>query len=527
MIWNRNTSPSVIEKSAYSFIYDALNRISNDYYGDGSTLANSEKFREYDYSYDLNGNIITLKRNNNSGTQIDNLSYTYLSGGSSNQLALVGDNTANTSGFNDGNTSGNDYLYDNNGNLTRDLNKGFSTITYNFLNLPNVLTKGATSLTYYYDAMGTKLKQAKVEGENTTSRYYLDGFEYDNSKALSLIHMEEGVINKDVSTFQYEYYIKDHLGSTRISFTPGTNNTVTLVQSTDYYPFGLEFSPQYDNSSGNKYLYNGKELQDGLSLDWYDYGARFYDPGIGRFITQDPRAEDYDSWTPYNYCADNPIFFMDLDGMDWYTNWFTGKQVWFDGSDKHFFYSHNEGGYYSSPTATVVDYSYSTLHQQAVDYVSALRFEQTLNASGIQTNRTDSRFEAFASWISLGALPEIKGLSGFLKLFKGSQKNVVKSVEELISVANTTDKGGLTTVGRALQKHGSRAGSVFPKVAGSPAVINAQGEAVLRDIITNPSVSTTIRHHARLGDVLEYRIPSGQGARFSSDGKKFFGFIEQ
>jgi len=86
---------------------------------------------------------------------------------------MVGDNTANPSGFNDGNTSGNDYSYDNNGNLTKDLNKGFSSITYNFLNLPNVLTKGATSLTYYYDAMGTKLKQVKVEGGNTTSRYIL------------------------------------------------------------------------------------------------------------------------------------------------------------------------------------------------------------------------------------------------------------------------------------------------------------------------------------------------------------------
>ena len=315
IIWNRDTVPSLTAKCAYSFRYDALNRIINDYYGDGSTLVNSEKFREYDYAYDLNGNLLSLKRNNNSGTQIDNLSYTYLLGGSSNQLAMVGDNTANPSGFNDGNTSGNDYSYDNNGNLTKDLNKGFSSITYNFLNLPNVLTKGATSLTYYYDAMGTKLKQVKVEGGNTTSRYYLDGFEYDNSKALSLIHMEEGVINKNGSTFQYEYYIKDHLGNTRIAFTPGTNNTVTLVQSTDYYPFGLKYSTQYDNSSGNKYLYNGKELQDGLSLDWYDYGARFYDPQIGRWTTQDPLSEINRKWSPYRYAYDNPLRFIDPDGM--------------------------------------------------------------------------------------------------------------------------------------------------------------------------------------------------------------------
>jgi RHS repeat-associated protein len=65
------------------------------------------------------------------------------------------------------------------------------------------------------------------------------------------------------------------------------------VQSTDYYPFGLEFSPRYDNSSGNRYLYNGKELQDGLSLDWYDYGARICDPQIGKWNMIDQMAEKH------------------------------------------------------------------------------------------------------------------------------------------------------------------------------------------------------------------------------------------
>jgi RHS repeat-associated protein len=128
--------------------------------------------------------------------------------------------------------------------------------------------------------------------------------------------MEEGVINKNGSTFQYEYYIKDHLGNTRIAFTPGTNNTITLVQSTDYYAFGLEFSTKYDNFSGNKYLYNGKELQDGLSLDWFDYGARMYDPQIGRWTTPDPMAEKARRWSPYNYTMNNPMRFIDPDGME-------------------------------------------------------------------------------------------------------------------------------------------------------------------------------------------------------------------
>ncbi len=86
-----------------------------------------------------------------------------------------------------------------------------------------------------------------------------------------------------------------------------------LSQGTDYYPFGLEI--QEVQVSDNLMLFNGKELQTDAKLWWYDYGARFYDPVLGRWHSVDPLAEKSRRWSPYAYCMDNPIRFIDPDGM--------------------------------------------------------------------------------------------------------------------------------------------------------------------------------------------------------------------
>ena len=97
-----------------------------------------------------------------------------------------------------------------------------------------------------------------------------------------------------------------------------------IVQADDYYPFGMTFN-EYRREDGmmNRYLYNGKELQQ--ETGWYDYGARMYDPEIGRWNVVDPVSELALDWTPYRYGFNNPISTIDPTGM--YEVYVNGNRV--------------------------------------------------------------------------------------------------------------------------------------------------------------------------------------------------------
>jgi len=503
-------------RQSNAYAYDPLDRLT------GAThSASGSNFSVGGITYDGNGNLMTLNRNFD-GSPADELQYTY----TGNQLASVTDATSDALLFTDGNTTGDDYIHDENGNMIEDKNKGIASIDYNHLNLPKRVNFDADNyITYLYDAAGIKLSQTVVEDGNAVKttdyvgEFIYEDFHDGNGSQLQLIQHAEGRLTPLPGGvgggFDYQYYLKDHLGNTRVTlsttpenysmtetfesgedngfedlhrFTSISGNTTAggdevellqsgqtgamifldmnkgdtinlsvntnyevaptgnsfmgtvfgtifssfdniygsgagdggvvgsnsnafdealsganmtgkgsagtapraflnyiffdkemnyvtagfvqvttaalgvgsreeigindiiagqegyllayisnenteavnmhfddftiyhgktnVVQTDDYYPFGLTFNSYSRTASTvNNFKYNSFEYTADLGLNLYDYQARYYDPAIGRFINVDPAAELMRRHSPYNYAYDNPIRFIDPDGM--------------------------------------------------------------------------------------------------------------------------------------------------------------------------------------------------------------------
>ena len=192
--------------------------------------------------------------------------------------------------------------------MTVDGLRGIS-ISYNILNLPETVSIGNEKVSYIYTSSGEKL--ATRVGSSLT--YYRGPLVYSGNNLLYLVH-PEGLTRKSTGGYVYYYMKRDHLGSTRV-LCHASGTTLVADQTTGYYPFGLAHG--HGNLNLNRYLFSGKELQDqslgGKLLGLYDFGSRFYDPTLGRWFNVDPRLEFV---SPYGYCANNPVLYIDPNGED-------------------------------------------------------------------------------------------------------------------------------------------------------------------------------------------------------------------
>ena len=272
------------QQRAYGFGYDAVNRLL---YADFNQNSGSawDKTAGIDFSsimgngtdpntaYDENGNIKAMLQTGwklGGSNPIDSLTYTYYNNsnklqnvidGRNDPLTMMGDfRTSSLSPYSTGKTTAAiDYVYDPNGNLSRDLNKDIGTqtvdgIIYNHLNLPwQIKVRSATgtkgTITYIYDATGNKLKKTTMDtaGSVQTVTTYIGAFQYQGKQSigtasstpadtLQFFGQEEGRVRvasdttggQSKTSFKYDYLVKDHLGNTRMVLTDETQ--------TDLYP---------------------------------------------------------------------------------------------------------------------------------------------------------------------------------------------------------------------------------------------------------------------------------------------------
>ena len=290
---------------SFTYGYDGASRITQGTYGGGKP---NENYSLNFVTYDFNGNITNLSRNglksNNTFGLIDNLDYTYQA--NSNKIQEVTDKSGETASFADA-TGATDYTYSLDGSLTSDNNKGISIMEYNYLKLPRRIVKNGVEILYQYDALGKKLKE--TIGSNFTD--YNGNTVYKNGALYQISHDEGRIINGE-----YEYNIKDHLGNLRVAFRDSLG-FAKIVQANSYGIWGeslptlsyLKASWKQDN-----FRFTGKENLP--ETGYTDFGARFYDNIVPRFITQDIKSEKWNMVSPYSYALNNPLIYIDPDGMD-------------------------------------------------------------------------------------------------------------------------------------------------------------------------------------------------------------------
>ena len=325
--------------NGYMYYYDGYNRMSSNY-----SILDSEWADGYyteSFSYDKQGNIHNLYRWDNAD-MMNYLSMSY----EGNQLVKVTDNgyapiDYTCKRYQDGENAQKEMFYDKNGALIADFDRKICTIRNNLLTLPDTIQfSNGNQIVHIYDAMGNRLrttyytrKVALVEpvcttipGTDNLQEYNIVSYTMLGNKRyiryndspwfLDKVMNAEGYTRFDLGDEDYPfYYIKDHLGNIKETYVR-TGSNKFCAQRMQYYPSGLPWD-ESQGASEQPFKYGSKEFVEMHGLDEYDSEARWYYPAIMRTTSMDPLCEKYHSISPYAWCNNNPVNYIDPDGEAW------------------------------------------------------------------------------------------------------------------------------------------------------------------------------------------------------------------
>ncbi|RWY48519.1 RHS repeat-associated core domain-containing protein [Mucilaginibacter gilvus] len=384
-LYNGNISNATMSLSkltdatvGYTYHYDQLNRLKTMFQHTniaGSTWDQSKITPNWNYAefftYDGNGNILTLNRHGASPTAptIDSLRYNYSKNVSGkllhNRLSYISESVSNSlyTGDIEGQSSGN-YVYDAIGNLIKDTKSFVNTIDWSvYGKIQKMNTAYSGDIFYNYDVAANRVSKV---AEGKTTWYVRDAqgntlAVYDN--AGTTINWREqhlygssrlgiwtpnlnigttGTIAEDTTygiAGRKFYELNNHLGNVMATISdrrwqsPGVTPQLYMpdvISQQDYYAFGmLQPGRQYTATGAGTYRYgfNGKENDNEVKKDasathaniigaQQDYGMRIYDPRLGRFLSVDPLNKNYPWYTPYQFAGNSPTAHIDLDGME-------------------------------------------------------------------------------------------------------------------------------------------------------------------------------------------------------------------
>ncbi len=547
---------------------------------DGFSPVGNGDYNVTGIEYDANGNIQRLNRKKdalNGNNDMDDLVYKYntvandptLTEDRPNQLLRVEDGSGDVAGAEDiGTQSGSNYVYNQIGQLVEDHEHATPSDTgdiiryeYNTSGLVTRVTrKNVPLVKFFYNDRNQRVKKQSFNGTGVVvgTTYYARSatgsvmgiYQSVNGGAVTLAEHpiwgngRIGVLKRTGSSSGTAYYeLNDHLGNVRAVFSKN-NGQPANKDYNDYYPFGMQMPARNSIDANNyRYAFQGQEKDPETGKEAFE--LRLWDSRIGRWLTTDPYGQ-YNS--PYMGMGNNPINGIDPDGGCFTTD--------------------KDGNTIPCPTMDI-----GSTTTGAAGYEWTMQDDGWTRSDGYGVTVTgqfklgpntplwdfSEQLQLFRdntkSIIADGGIPSAYSIQGYLDSFehnalmdgrnhvnfqdiqdvqdaRGDAALMILPIGRLGSAFNAfrgyrsalaIGKGGLSVAGRALQKHPNIARVVTSSTITTNALRNSYGAKALKHIMRNGAQTT--KHTKAFGNVIDFKLPSGLGARFSAETNQFITFL--